>query len=336
MDILIKSFNRPYYLDRCLASIVKFVITDYRIVILDDGTPAEYLEKLQLKYPNITIQKSGLYSEKEDFVTNKNKFFNTKVPIDLWFTAAQNASEYFVLIEDDFWFISEIDLTILEQELQTEKIQMLKLFWLGNPKLINENNLKNLDHINVFKPNLYVNNPILYTLIFRWYRFKIRKIATFFKIYSKNRALNYYTIYATSGSIFNKKYFLSLWNSHNNSVDEGLQLYNAVKFVHINKDANFAYTKTEILKTGFLSSATNEHKKYKEVNIDMFTFNKIMNKAWLENRFDPMDNFPNDLDIKSIEHILDLENSDFAQKNEWQKWVFEFKKQFQSFGCKTD
>ena len=41
MDILIKSFNRPFYLDRCLNSIHSFVSGDYRVSILDDGTPAK-------------------------------------------------------------------------------------------------------------------------------------------------------------------------------------------------------------------------------------------------------------------------------------------------------
>jgi len=47
IDILIKSFNRPYYLDRCLYSIYKFVKkTDFNIVVLDDGTPEKYLQKI--------------------------------------------------------------------------------------------------------------------------------------------------------------------------------------------------------------------------------------------------------------------------------------------------
>ena len=35
--IIIKSFNRPYYLDRCLQSIYKFVKGNFKIIVLDDG-----------------------------------------------------------------------------------------------------------------------------------------------------------------------------------------------------------------------------------------------------------------------------------------------------------
>lgn len=37
MDILIKSFNRAFYLDRCLQSIENFVEGDYTVKILDDA-----------------------------------------------------------------------------------------------------------------------------------------------------------------------------------------------------------------------------------------------------------------------------------------------------------
>ena len=37
MDIFIKSFNRPFYLDRCLQSIENFVEGNYEVKILDDG-----------------------------------------------------------------------------------------------------------------------------------------------------------------------------------------------------------------------------------------------------------------------------------------------------------
>lgn len=337
MDILIKSFNRPYYLDRCIQSIKKFVVnSDYKIIILDDGTPQKYLEKLTQNNPEITIFKSSLYDEKvNDIDKNFNKI-NPSVPIDLWIYGANNASEYFVLLEDDFWFTSATDLDILQASLKTEKVQMLKLFWLGNPKLISENIIKKLDLYKIFEPNLYINNPFLYQLIFRFYKYKTRKISTFFKIYSKERALNYYTIYATSGAIFNKKYFLSLWENHKNSVDEGLQLYNAVKFLNKNNSAAFGFSNHEVLKTGFLSSATNQHKNYENVNLDMFAFNKIINEAWFNNDFETVNDFSKDLNFEKIELILEKENHPLAQIEEWKKWVSRFKNQFQSFGCKID
>ncbi len=61
MDILIKSFNRPYYLDRCIQSVKKFVVnSDYKIIVLEDGTPAKYLNKIIEKHPEVRLLKSSM------------------------------------------------------------------------------------------------------------------------------------------------------------------------------------------------------------------------------------------------------------------------------------
>ena len=49
VNIFIKSFNRPYYLDRCLQSIENFVEGDFCVKVLDDGTPETYLSKIKKK-----------------------------------------------------------------------------------------------------------------------------------------------------------------------------------------------------------------------------------------------------------------------------------------------
>jgi len=338
MDILIKSFNRPYYLDRCLKSIYLNVLdSDFNIIVLDDGTPQKHLDKLVEKYPEIKILKSDLFIEKSNAIENGDSNVNPKIPIDLWISAAENASNYFLLIEDDFWLTQSIHLNNKSSQLESDKINMLKLFWLGNPKLVPKKSDKCNNDYSIFSPNLFTTNPILFNFIFRIHRFKIRKILTILKIYSFERLLEYYTIYSTSGSIFNKKYFLKLWKNHHNNVDELLQLNNAVQFINSNKKPHFfGFTNSELMKTGFLSSASNQNKKYDNVNFDLFIFNKIINEAWFNDVFDPMENYPNDLSSTKIEELLVEANQTNATSFEWKKWVSEFKNQYLSFGCTVD
>jgi len=338
MDLLIKSFNRPYYLERCIQSIYLNIIdNDFNIIILDDGTPQKYLDKLVKKYPKITIIKSDLYLEKSNAIANEDSNVNTKIPIDLWISAAENSSNYFLLIEDDFWFTEPFHLKKIRLNLEFDKIKMLKLCWLGNPKLLPKKSYQFNDEYSIFTPDLYTTNPFLFNLVFRFHRFKTRKILTFLKIYSLERFLNYYTIYATSGAIFKKKYFLKLWKNHSNKVDEGLQLSNAVKFIgRKKKQQYFGFTNSELMKTGFLTSASNQGKKYENVNLDFFAFNKIVNEAWFNDVFDPMDNYPKDLNQNKIEELLVGANLSEASNSEWKKWVSEFKNQYLTFGCTID
>ncbi len=333
MDILIKSFNRPYYLDRCIQSIYANVL-DYSvsITVLDDGTPAKYLEKIQSKFPKVKIIKSAFYDEKSKTIEGSQVLTNTNIPINLWFNAAKNASDYFLLLEDDIWFTKKINLQESERILNDENIVIAKLLWLDNPKLIQGNTKTIKENFTVYKPKVFTKNPYLHRLIFGITRFGNRKVMRFLQLFSDEKALNYYAIYGVAGAIFHKKYFLNLWHKHQNVVDENLQLKNAVKFWYKSKDINFARTNEEFLATGFMSSASN--KSFNNKNFDMFQFNKIMNEAWFYNKFDVMENFPKDLNNTEIAKILIHENNQNAEVNDWKKWVFDFKKQFQDIGCK--
>ena len=332
MDILIKSFNRPYYLDRCIQSIYANVVdAAFSIKVLDDGTPSNYLEKIQRKYPEIQIIRSSFYDEKSKCIENNSILKNTKIPIDLWLNAARNASEYFLLLEDDIWFTKKINLEETRQILKGKNIYFLKMFWLNNPKLIHGKTIEKYNNFTTFKPIVFTKNPLLYRIIFGITRFGNRNLMQFLNLYSKEKALHYYSIYGVAGAIFHKKYFLSLWNNHQNQVDENLQLKNAVQFWYKNPAIQFARMNDEAVVTGFSSSATN--KNYETGQFDVFTFNKILNEAWFKNNFDVTADFSTDLNNAEIEVILSKENNPKAKLEDWKKWVLDFKQQFQNIGC---
>jgi hypothetical protein len=114
-------------------------------------------------------------------------------------------------------------------------------------------------------------------------------------------------------------------------------LSKAVKYINRkNKPQYFGYTKSELLKTGFLSSASNQSKIYDNVNFDQFILNRILNEAWFNEVFDAMENYPNDLNSVKIEELLVASNNFSATSTEWKKWVSEFKNQYLSFGCNID
>jgi len=339
MDILIKSFNRPYYLDRCLYSIEKNIINfNGKIIILDDGTPEFFLDKIESKYPNVIIKKSNYYNDKILYTQKGIQPSSYLIPIDFWIENAKEASPFFLLIEDDTWFIDAIDFNETEKEIISNNVVLTKLHWIGNPIVITNKESIFKKFIVLLKPKLYTIIPALYYFIFyKFDRFKIRKTLKFLKINTLEKHLAYYTIYAVAGMIFSRDYYAKLWENHQNKVDEGLQLYNAVKYFYKNKSKiNFARYQHEILRTGFMSSATNQHKETYEGNVDMFVFNKIMNEAWLSNQFDVLSSLPNDIDEKEIISILENDAQKRIDSKKWISWKNDFKRQYQSFGCIID
>ena len=164
MDILIKSFNRPYYLERCLYSIEKHIKGCSSIFILDDGTPDKYLNKILDDYPNVKILKSNFYEIKSNSVGELQEF---KIPIDFWIQSVQIASDYFLLLEDDFWVVENLDLSHVNFELKEKQIVFLKLIWLGNPKLTTTRIREKLEEFNIVSPKLLTTNPFLFKLVFK-------------------------------------------------------------------------------------------------------------------------------------------------------------------------
>jgi len=115
-----------------------FVSGNYKITVLDDGTPQKYLDKIQKLYPEIVILKSENHRDKEQAIKDnleKGQEINGfQIPTKLWRNAAQEASEYFIMTEDDVWFTENVDIDQLRENAQKYNISLLKLGWLGNTK----------------------------------------------------------------------------------------------------------------------------------------------------------------------------------------------------------
>lgn len=331
MDVFVKSFNRPYYLDRCLYSINKyFQGFKGNVYVLDDGTPEYYLDKIKQKYPSVSILKSDLYAYKSK---NLNNTLSREIPIDFWITSVKKSSDYFLLLEDDIWFVNELNANGLQEILEKNKVDFLKLFWLGNPKLTSKNISKKEQLFNIVKPKLLTKHPLLYRLVFRAYRYKLPLIMKVLGLNSKENKLGYYSIYSVAGVIFKKDYFIKLWDNHNQSVDESLQLMNALKYFKENPQSQVAHANKEFLKAGFSTAATPSSKKYKDVNIDLYYCNKVLNDAWFNDDFDVLKDFPNDFNPNEITRILNIAEPNGNLAKEWQKWTQSFRNQYLKFGC---
>ena len=175
-DIFIKSFNRPFYLDRCIASIEKYVSGDFRIKVLDDGTPEEYLNKIKNKYQNVEILLSDNYERKikaikENLLTGKsvNGF---EIPTRFWYDNVKKASNYVIVTEDDVWFTQPINVDDLQNQAKKFDINLLKLGWLGNENERKDLELKSISNdIESAKPkNLVLMKDYLkYKSLFKLY-----------------------------------------------------------------------------------------------------------------------------------------------------------------------
>lgn len=120
MDILIKSYNRPYLLSFTIKSIYKNIVGDFSITIVDDGTPDIYLKKLIDEFPEIKIIKTIYHNEKSSGIKNyeiiKPVWNYVKLPHTDWNKVVNSfAFDYFLILEDDQFVIKKIDLIKIQK-----------------------------------------------------------------------------------------------------------------------------------------------------------------------------------------------------------------------------
>ena len=337
-DIFIKSFNRAFYLDRCIASINKYVSGDFRVKVLDDGTPEQYLDKIRKKYPNVEILLSDNYERKinaikENLVTGKsvNGF---EIPTRFWYDNVKNASNYVIVTEDDVWFTQPINVDELSQEAKNLNINLIKLGWLGNQSnrkdLIIESISENLESAQP-KDLLFFPKMLMEAFFYNQYKFytilyKLGKVNHFTQ-------LKYWALNSILMGFYKKEYWLEIWKNMDGKVDEKRQLINASLFYKKNKNnPNFiSKLKLEAMKTTFQSSATNSYHEY-GFDFDVNRFNHLINEAWLKDEFDAMENFPKDFSINYFKKFVQGK----INFGEYEKWINKFRHQYENLGCNVE
>ena len=338
INIFIKSFNRPFYLDRILQSINSFVEGNYLIKILDDGTPEKYLAKIKEKHPNIEIIKSKNYQNKaaaiEENLKSGKEIDGFAIPTNMWYKAAKNGSEYFIMTEDDVWFTHKINVDNLLENCKKNKISLLKLGWLGNKKEDNYAEFSEIsDEILRIQPKDLLLFPEFLNNLFFYNKFKFFTILYKLGIVDNSTKQKYWMLNSILMGFWEKDYWLFIWKDAKEKVDEKLQLRNATNYYKKHRDnPNFlARLDKEAMKTTFQSSATNSYHKYEE-RFDVNYFNHLINEAWLNGSFDEMQNFPKDFSLEYFDKFLDEK----IDKKSFRNWVQKFKNQYKNLGCEIE
>lgn len=338
MEIFIKSFNRPFYLDRCLQSIESFVEGDFCVKVLDDGTPETYLSKIKEKHPKIEIITSENYQNKiaaiEENLKSGKEIDGFSIPTDLWYSAAKNASEYFIMTEDDVWFTQKINVNALQETCNQNKISLLKLGWLGNNKDDEWTVISEISKvINRVHPKDLLLFPEFINDLFFYNKFRFFTILYKLGVVDNTTKRKYWVLNSILMGFWEKEYWLHIWKDAKGKVDEKQQLRNASNFYKKNRNnPNFlAKLNSEVMKTTFQSSATNSYHQYGD-DFDVNYFNHLINQAWYNDIFDEMQNFPKDFSLEYFEKFLDSKINKIAFK----KWVSTFKTQYRNLGCKVD
>ncbi|WP_113660532.1 glycosyltransferase family 2 protein [Pedobacter nanyangensis] len=279
MNIYIKTFNRPFYLERCISSIL-FNVSNYdQIIILDDGTKHSFREKIQQKFPMVKWVQFHSDDEKYDLIRSGKKEIAKKKygdPASFWQREIEKeAKDYFLLIEDDTWFVNMIDLEDYEKVLFKENAVICKLWWADDYDLT------------------YVKHYHL------WNSLSI----DFFKLNIKDLS-DAYQIYIVAMAIFRKDYYLNAIKNVNHFADEVTQLSNTLSFYSKNRDVSYCKTSERVIYQGWATSIRHDDAITIDVGMSNFEYVDSLNLAWAEDRLDVLNNYPFDFDMDSIVSVF--------------------------------
>lgn len=339
MEILIKSFNRVFYLDRCIKSIYDFVQGDFSIKVLDDGTPQKYLSKLQEKYPDIQIETSKNYQDKSKAIEENLKSGQTingfKIPTDLWIDAVRNSTPYFIMTEDDVWFTEKINIADLEEKMKRKSTSLIKLGWLGKGMQRKVSYLKE-DKLNYLQMK-FLTAPYGFMKMFFFNKYKLFSLMFRLKLVDNQTTKDYFILNSYLMGMYEKKYWLKLWENSEGKLNEKNQLLNASMWFRKHKSNKYliAHLEQEAMKTTYKSSSSNSYHSY-EIDFDVDRFNHILNELWFNNQFNIEENFPKDFSDGYILSLLKENPHQKTQPENWKRWAEHFKTQYRNLGCEVD
>lgn len=334
MDILIKSYNRPYLLSFTIKSIYKNIVGDFSITIVDDGTPDIYLKKLIDEFPEIKIIKTIYHNEKSSGIENyeiiRPVWNYVKLPHTDWNKVVNSfAFDYFLILEDDQFVIKKIDLIKIQKIINDYNLQFLN-FNILNKKSFNFPIKKQLNDIYIYDSKSFIGIIKKFKFLFRpsdFYKpiIKILKKLKikYFKLSFNKDIVDLYNIYIISGVIYKLEYWNVCVGSAKDELNENHQLLCAANYNIQNKGKlNFGISKEPHVKTSFSNTSLGENRG---VNFDTTLFNILMNKLWYKNDLSYFDENNYNVNVNRIINYLNDENNPNCNSNEWLKYtqVFE-------------
>jgi hypothetical protein len=301
---------------------------------MDDGTPEHYLNKVQQAYPEVQIICSDNHYKKSNLVQDLHAAptkLQQRIPVELWKKCVRKSSTIFLLLEEDSWFTDGMDLNEALYQSTLNHLDIVKLGWNSNPQSIYGAKISLSNSIEEIIPSLPLTNPLLLSVLLK-NTFKIRSILVKTKLLPINFFVPYYSLYTVASALFNKTYWLQLWDSSQQQVNEMNQLMKAFEWSRKSQRHYGKYHK-EIIKTSFLTSS-NPSGNVNGFNINLV--NHYLNKAWLNDRLDTMMNYPSDFSTAYLKNILSREGAPANILLKWQAWINWFKIMNQNTGNKIE
>lgn len=292
VNVYIKSFGRPFYLDRCIRS-VKFNVRGYdRIIVLDDGTERRHLDRLREIHPQVEIRSSGADDGKLELL-REQKFQEISMHYpdapSFWVTEiGADPYRYTLVLEDDTWIVRSIDLPSMIKDLADNDALICKFWWSTHThEIIAQHAAARGPNIEYFAVNEHLSQAAR-------------------------------SIWIVAFALFRRDYWLHCVSRAKRLGDERSQFAAAIEFSAAQSTATFAKTGQRCLHQGWVIPARSTPEYY-DKGLIQHLYMDVLNKAWLEGRLKPSEGYPHDFSHDYIVALL-ANNLPEGVVNAWDVW----------------
>lgn len=298
-NVYIKSFNRPFYLDRCIRS-VKFNVKNYeKIIVLDDGTLSKYLERLRVLHPDVEIKGSGATDDKVALLrAERFKEIQQTCPSAPAFWVAEIGKDPFdhiLVLEDDAWVVRQFDLAAIVRNMNENDAMIVKLWWSTEANQVAET----FDYPNGFS---------------------IQYIAP-----TLGSMFETYQIWIVAFAIFRRDYWLNNVAVAQRLADEGSQLVSALEYVRRHPTRRAAITGSRGVHQGWMVPGRSTPEYY-DLGLRQHVLMDAMNEAWLAGRLDVTQGYPYDFSDDYMRSVIQrtIGAHDYEIWRQWRKGIHYF------------
>lgn len=281
MKIYVKTFNRPFYLDRCLRSIEFWVRGCDEVVVLDDGTLTKYQAELARRHPRVRWERSnaddGKYQllREERFEEIRRRYEDAA---GFWTRTIQmDSPKHFAIVEDDTWFVDQVDLAEIGSAMELRGLPITKLWW-GDPGKHPASETVGRVPVS-FPAGMETFSPRLDTLDDIW------------------------KVWIVCMAVYRTDWWMTAFGGLQEFIDEESQLRRIAEKL-IREDLRlFGKTCRRAIYQGWAAPGRSDP-KYSRIGIRQHLYLDVLNDAWLSGELDCMDGAPFDYTAETILGLL--------------------------------
>jgi hypothetical protein len=291
-NVYIKSFNRPFYLDRCIRSI-RFNVRNYqKIIVLDDGTETKYIARLKDLHPEVEFRTSGADDGKMALLRQLEfKKIDSRYPSATAFWVSEvvkDPSKYVLIMEDDAWFSRKVDLKAIIASLDLNHGVICKLWWgTAEHVLSKRHHLGGGSALDYFDPK-----PITMSTV--------------------------ELIWIVAFALFNKDYWLHCVRKAKRLGDENSQLLAAISYSDRFPNGTFCRSVERSVYQGWVIPGRSTPEYY-DKGLKQHKYMDALNEEWHSGNLRPSEGFPFDFPDIRISGILEKHLTQ-AEVQVWHEW----------------